>query len=110
LVGGGAEERRGKKSVCTSSVIADLEVLHRTEGAQLFVDVLDEVVEVLARLLRQLLYGTQVVGCRPLGRHRGHVHVRQQNGLADGRAIVQSGALVAMAASTNFEEERAVDP
>jgi hypothetical protein len=97
--------------VSTSSVVANVEIFKAAEIAQLIVNVFEEIVKVLLRIALDFLHGLYVVGRGgPLGGHGRHVHMRDEKGLANGGTVMLTGALVAMAASTNFEEERAVDP
>ncbi len=88
-----------------------MEIFEAAEIAQLIVNVFEEVVKVLLGIALDFLHGLYVVGRGgPLGGHGRHVHMRDEKGLANGGTVMLAGALVAMAASTNFEEERAVDP
>jgi hypothetical protein len=88
-----------------------VEIFYATKVAQLLVNVFKEVVEMLLGVALDLLHSAHIVGrCGPLGGHGRHVHVRDEKRLADGRPVMLAGALVAMTASTNFEEEGAVDP
>ena len=88
-------------------VVADVEALDFAEFAELLVDVLVEILEMLLDLIG---VDRLALGVDAGGDHVGAlVHVGEEERRGDGGAVVEAGAPVAVAAGADFEVERAVD-
>lgn len=89
-------------------VVADVEALDLAELAKLLEDVLVEVLEMVLNLAG--IDGLPL-GIDAGGDHVGAlVHVGEEEGGGDGGSVVEAGAAVPVAASSDLEVERAVHP
>lgn len=93
-----------------SEVVANIEILNFSILAELFEDILIEILEVLLQLARiRLLDISMLIYAAVKASVRRLIHIRQQQSLTSGRPVVKPRAAVAMATNANLKVKRTID-